>query len=67
MDTMYLMSPKVRSGGYIPFFVTKRKRSETALTLIVQKADVQGVSTRKMEKLTKSWAVEGIPPHQVSG
>ena len=26
--TMYLMVPKVRQGGYIPFFVTERKRSE---------------------------------------
>ena len=28
MGTMYLMVPKVRQGGYIPFFVTERKRSE---------------------------------------
>ena len=26
MGTMYLMVPKVRHGGYIPFFVTERKR-----------------------------------------
>ena len=25
MGTMYLMVPKVRNGGYIPFFVTERK------------------------------------------
>ena len=31
MGTMYLMVPKVRQGGYIPFFVTERKRSEAAL------------------------------------
>ena len=28
MGTMYLMVPKVRQGGYIPFFVAERKRSE---------------------------------------
>ena len=28
MGTMYLMVPKVRQGGYIPFFITERKRSE---------------------------------------
>ncbi len=33
MGTMYLMVPKVRQGGYIPFFVTERKRSEAALRL----------------------------------
>lgn len=27
MGTMYLMVPKVRQRGYIPFFVTERKRS----------------------------------------
>jgi len=44
MGTMYLMVPKVRSGGYIPFFVTERKRSEAALVQVVQEAYVQGVS-----------------------
>ena len=28
MGTMYLMVPKVRQGGYIPFFVTERKREK---------------------------------------
>jgi len=28
MGTIYLMVPKVRNGGYIPFFITERKRSE---------------------------------------
>ncbi|MPM71630.1 IS256 family transposase ISDha1 [bioreactor metagenome] len=28
IGTMYLMVPKLRSGGYILFFVTERKRSE---------------------------------------
>jgi hypothetical protein len=32
VGTMYLMVPKLRSHGYIPFFVTERKRSEAALT-----------------------------------
>ncbi|WP_418558138.1 IS256 family transposase [Hominenteromicrobium sp.] len=36
MGTMYLMVPKIRQGGYIPFFVTERKRSETALIQVVQ-------------------------------
>ena len=44
MGTMYLMVPKVRHGGYIPFFVTERKRSEAALIQVVQEAFVQGVS-----------------------
>ena len=35
MGTMYLMVPKVRQGGYIPFFVTERKRSEAMLVQVV--------------------------------
>jgi transposase-like protein len=31
MGTMYLMVPKIRNGGYIPFFVEAKKRSEAAL------------------------------------
>jgi len=27
---MYHLIPRVRNGGYIPFFVTERKRSEAA-------------------------------------
>jgi len=28
LGTLYLMVPKLRSGGYVPFFVVERKRSE---------------------------------------
>ena len=60
MGTMYLMVPKVRQGGYIPFFVTERKRSEAMLVQVVQEAFVQGVSTRKMEKLAHSLGIENL-------
>ena len=66
VGTMYLLVPKVRKGGYIPFFVTERKRSEAALIQVVQEAFVNGVSTRKMEKLAKSLGIEGISRSQVS-
>ena len=66
MGTMYLMVPKVRQGGYIPFFVTERKRSEAALIQVVQEAFVQGVSTRKMEKLAQSLGIENLSRNQVS-
>ena len=52
-----LLVPKVRMAGYIPFWVTERKRSELALIQVVQKAYVQGVSTRKIEKLAKSLGI----------
>ena len=66
MGTLYLLVPKVRSGGYIPFFLTEKKRSEAALIQVVQEAFVNGVSTRKMEKLAKSLGIEGISRSQVS-
>lgn len=66
MGTMYLMVPKLRNHGYIPFFVTERKRSEAALIQVVQEAFVQGVSTRKMEKLAKSLGIESLSRSQVS-
>ena len=66
MGTMYLMVPKVRQGGYIPFFVTERNRSEAALIQVVQEAFVQGVSTRKMERLAQSLGIESLSRSQVS-
>lgn len=62
----HLMVPKVRQGGYIPFFVTERKRSEAMLVQVVQEAFVQGVSTRKMEKLAQSLGIENLSRSQVS-
>lgn len=66
MGTMYLLVPKVRKGGYIPFFVTERKRSEQALIQVVQEAFINGVSTRKIERLAKELGIESISASQVS-
>ena len=66
MGTMYLLVPKARNGGYIPFFITERKRSEAALVEVVQEAFVQGVSTRKIEKLAKRLGIENLSRGQVS-
>ena len=62
----HLMVPMVRQGGYIPFFVTERTRSEAMLVQVVQEAFVQGVSTRKMEKLAQSLGIENLSRSQVS-
>jgi transposase-like protein len=66
MGTMYLMVPKLRTGGYVPFFITERKRSENALIHVIQEAFVLGVSTRRMEKLAKSLGIESISKSCVS-
>jgi transposase-like protein len=66
MGTMYLTIPKLRKGGYIPFLVTAKKRSEQALMQIIQEAWVSGISTRKIERLAKSMGIEQISASQVS-
>jgi transposase-like protein len=66
MGTMYLLVPKLRKGGYIPFFVVERKRSEQALIQVVQEAFINGVSTRKIERLAKSLGIESLSASQVS-
>ena len=67
MGTMYLLVPKLRSGGYVPSFLTARKRSEAALIQVIQEAYIQGVSTRKMEKLAHSLGIDGMSGSYVSG
>lgn len=66
LGTLYLLVPKLRHGGYVPFFVTEKKRSEQALIQVVQEAFINGVSTRKMERLARSLGIEGISAGQVS-
>ena len=66
MGTICLYLPKLRKGGYVPFFVTERKRSEVALASLVQEAFINGVSTRKIERLAQALGVENISASQVS-
>ena len=66
MGAMYLMVPKPRKGGYVPFFVTERKRSEAALMSVIQEAFINGVSTRKIERLAKSLGIDSISRSQIS-
>jgi len=66
LGTVYLFIPKLRKGGYIPFFITERRRSEQALIALIQEAFINGVSTRKIEQLAKSLGIENISASQVS-
>jgi len=65
LGTVYLLVPKVRKGGYIPFFISERRRSEQALIAVVQEAFVNGVSTRKIERLARAMGIENISASQV--
>ncbi len=66
LGTIYLYVPKLRKGGYVPFFVTERKRSELALATLVQEAFINGVSTRRIERLAQALGIENISASQVS-
>jgi len=66
LGTIYLFIPKLRRGGYIPFFLTQKKRSEAALMALIQEAFINGVSTRKIERLARSLGIESISAAQVS-
>jgi len=66
LGTFYLLVPKLRNGGYVPFFLQEKKRSETALIGLVQEAYVNGVSTRKIDRLAKSLGIVGLSAGQVS-
>lgn len=66
LGTVYLSVPKIRQGGYIPFFVTEKKRSEQALIQVVQECWLNGVSTRKIEKIAAKLGLESLSASQVS-
>ncbi len=66
MGTIYLLVPKLRQGGYIPFFVSEKSRSEAALINVIQEAYISGVSTRKIRRLAQSLGIESISRGQVS-
>src|SRR3954451_6999566 len=52
-----LAIPKLRQGSYFPSFLQPRKRSEQALVAVVQEAYVNGVSTRKVDRLVEQMGV----------
>lgn len=61
-----LAIPKLRQGSYFPSFLEPRKRSEQALVAVVQEAYVNGVSTRKVDRLVEQLGVAGIGKDGVS-
>jgi putative transposase len=58
--------PKLRSGSYFPSFLEPRRRAEQALVAVVQEAYVNGVSTRRVDRLVEQLGVAGMSKDQVS-
>ena len=62
-----LAIPKLRSGlAYFPSFLEPRKRSEQALVAVVQEAYVNGVSTRKVDRVGRADRACTMSKDQVS-
>ena len=61
-----LRIPKVRAGTYFPSLLEPRRLEERALLAVVQSAYVEGVSTRKVDKLLQSLGLTGIDKSKVS-
>jgi putative transposase len=61
-----LMIPRTRSGSYFPSFLEPRRRSEQAITAVVMEAYVNGVSTRKVDRLVEQLGIEGMTKDRVS-
>jgi transposase-like protein len=62
-----LLIPRKRSGeAYFPSFLEPRRRSEQAIVAVVLEAYVNGVSTRKVDRLVEQLGVEGMTKDRVS-
>jgi putative transposase len=61
-----LAIPRLRAGSYFPSFLEPRTRSEQALVAVVQEAYVNGVSTRKVERLVTQLGLAGMSRSSVS-
>ena len=61
-----LAIPRLRSGSYFPSFLEPRSRSEQALVAVIQEAYINGVSTRKVERLVTQLGLAGISRSAVS-
>lgn len=61
-----LAIPKLRQGSYFPSFLEPRRRAEQALVAVVQEAYVNGVSTRKVDRLVEQLGLHHLSKDQVS-
>jgi len=62
-----LLVPKKRSGpSYFPSFLEPRRCSEQAIVAVVLEAYVNGVSTRKVDRLVEQLGIEGMTKDRVS-
>src|SRR5215207_7485281 len=61
-----LAIPRLRQGSYFPSFLEPRRRAEQALVAVVPEAYVNGVSTRKVDRLVEQLGLHHLSKDQVS-
>jgi transposase-like protein len=61
-----LAIPRLRQGSYFPSFLEPRRRAGQALVAVVQEAYVNGVSTRKVDRLVEQLGLHHLSKDQVS-
>jgi len=62
-----LQIPRKCSGGaYFPSFLEPRRRCEQAVVAVVMQAYVNGVSTRKVDRLVEQIGIHGMTKDRVS-
>jgi putative transposase len=61
-----LAIPRLRTGSYFPSFLEPRRRAEQALVAVVQEAYVNGISTRKVDRLVEQLGLRGMTKDSVS-
>lgn len=67
LGELELQIPKLRQGTYYPEWLLERqKTAERALTSVIMEAYVNGVSTRKVDRLVTELGLEGIDKSAVS-
>jgi putative transposase len=66
VGSIELAIPKLRQGSYFPSFLEPRRRAEQALVAVVQEAYVNGVSTRKVDRLVQQLGLPHLGKDQVS-
>lgn len=67
VGTIGLQLPRLRKGSYFPqWLLTPRRRAEKALVQVVSESYVNGVSTRRVDRLAAAMGIEGISKSQVS-
>jgi putative transposase len=57
---------QLRQGSYFPSFLEPRRRIDRALVAVVQEAYVNGVSTRKVDRLVQQLGLHHLGKDQVS-